>query len=103
MAVGFDMLIRIVIFLSAGYLGVCLLLYLLQDRLMFFPRPLVQEPSGSHVEAVAVERGDVTLRGWAVNRASEGPLLFYFSGQRGGEVSDLADLFARLGCRDGAA
>ena len=92
---GLDVLIRIVIILCAVYLGVCLLLYLLQDRLMFFPRPLGQEPSGPHVEPVAVERGDVTLRGWVVNRASEGPLVFYFSGNAE-EVSDLAGLFARL-------
>ncbi len=95
MGIGIDVLIRIVLVVGAAYFGICLLLYLLQDRMMFFPRPLGQEPVGAHVEPVAVERGDVTLRGWVVNRASEGPLLFYFSGNAE-EVSDLTGLFARL-------
>ena len=95
MGLGLDMLIRIVVILCAVYLGVCLLLYLLQDRMLFFPRPLEQEPVGSHVEPAEVERGAITLRGWLVNRRSDGPLLFYFSGNAE-EVSDLADVFARL-------
>jgi len=94
-SVEFEVLIRIVLVLSAVYLGVCLLLYLLQDRLLFFPQPLEREPVGSHLEPVAVERGAVTLRGWVVNPHSKGPILFYFSGNAE-EVSELVDLFARL-------
>ncbi len=94
MELGLDMLIRTVVILCVIYLGVCLLLYLLQDRLLFFPRPLEREPVGSHVEPVQVIR-DVTLRGWIVNGSSEGPLLFYFGGNAE-EVSELTGLFSRL-------
>ncbi len=95
MGVDFDMVIRILIVLGAVYFGVCLLLYLLQDHMLFFPQPLQREPAGSHLEPLAVQRGDVTLRGWVVNRASEGPLVFYFGGNAE-EVSELGGLFARL-------
>ena len=79
----------------AAYVGVCLLLYLLQDWMIFFPRSLANEPTGAHVERTSLQRGDVTLRGWVVNRHSEGPLLFYFGGNAE-EVSGLVDVFARL-------
>ena len=62
---------------------------------MFFPRPLEREPAGLHVEPASLERGSVTLRGWIVNGRSNGPLLFYFGGNAE-EVSELADIFARL-------
>ncbi len=79
----------------AAYVGICLLLYLLQDWMIFFPRPLAGEPTGSHVERVSLQRDDVTLRGWIVKSQSEGPLLFYFGGNAE-EVSGLANVFARL-------
>ena len=78
-----------------AYVGLCLLLYLLQDWMIFFPRSLTSEPSGAHVERAALQRDEVTLRGWVVNSHSEGPLLFYFGGNAE-EVSGLTDLFARL-------
>ena len=95
MGIGFDMLIRFAVILSAVYLGVCLLLYLLQDRMLFFPQPLAREPVGPNVQPAVVERDGVALRGWVVNPLSNGPLLFYFSGNAE-EVSELADDFARL-------
>ena len=95
MGVAIDMLIRIAFVLLVAYIGICLLLYLLQERMLFFPRPLEQEPAGRHLEPVEVERGAVRLRGWVVNPSSAGPLVFYFSGNAE-EVSGLADLFARL-------
>ena len=79
----------------AAYVGLCLLLYLLQDWMIFFPRSLASEPTGPHVERASVQRDDVTLRGWVVNGQSEGALLFYFGGNAE-EVSGLTGLFARL-------
>ena len=79
----------------AAYVGVCLLLYLLQDRMIFFPRSLANEPTGAHVEPTSLQRGDVTLRGWVVNRRSKGPVLFYFGGNAE-ELSGLVDVFVRL-------
>ena len=79
----------------AAYVGICLLLYLLQDWMIFFPRSLANEPVGAHVERTSLQRGAVRLRGWVVNRHSEGPLLFYFGGNAE-EVSALVDVFAPL-------
>ena len=87
--------LRLAAIALAAYVALCLLLYLLQDRMIFFPRPLAAEPAGPHIERAAVQRGDVTLRGWVVNGRSQGPLLFYFGGNAE-EVSGLADVFARL-------
>ncbi len=79
----------------AGYVGLCLLLYLLQDWMIFFPRSLETEPTGAHIERASLRSDEVTLRGWIVNGHSRGPLLFYFGGNAE-EVSGLTDLFAKL-------
>ena len=95
MGIVLENLLRIALIVLAVYVGFCLLLYLAQDRLIFFPQPLRGEPAGPQVRPAAVERGDVTLRGWIVNGQSPGPLLFYFPGNAE-EVSELAGLFAKL-------
>ena len=87
--------LRLAAIALAGYVGLCLLLYLLQDWMIFFPRSLTSEPSGLHVERASLQRDEVTLRGWIVNGHSQGPLLFYFGGNAE-EVSGLADVFAKL-------
>lgn len=90
-----DAWLRLVAVALAAYVGVCLLLYLLQERMIFFPQSLASQPSGAHVERASLRRGDVTLRGWVVNGRSAGPVLFYFGGNAE-EVSGLVDVFARL-------
>ena len=87
--------LRLAAIALAAYVGLCLLLYLLQDWMIFFPRPLASEPTAPHVERTALQRDDVTLRGWVVNAQSNGPLLLYFGGNAE-EVSGLVDVFARL-------
>ena len=72
--------------------GLVAALYALQDRMLFFPQPLVGAgPSGSHVESVEVAAEDGTpLRGWLVKSdRSPAPLLVYFGGNAE-EVSWLA-------------
>lgn len=86
---------KTVVILLIAYTALCGIAYLLQDRLIFLPQPLWQEPRGEHVEAVELARPDVTLRGWVVNPRSEGPLLIYFGGNAE-ELSWQAAVFARL-------
>jgi uncharacterized protein len=74
--------------------GLVAALYVLQDRMLFFPQPLVGAgPRGSHVESVEVAAEDGTpLRGWLVkseSRPGPAPLLVYFGGNAE-EVSWLA-------------
>ena len=90
-----ETLLRVAITAAAVYAGLCLLLYLLQERMIFFPRPLESNPQGPHVQAASVQRGAVTLRGWVVNEGSNGPLLIYFGGNAE-EVSGLVGAFAKL-------
>jgi len=89
------MLMKIVLTLLIAYAALCVAAYLLQDRLMFFPQPLRQEPRGERVEPVTLARPDVTLRGWLVNPRSDGPLLIYFGGNAE-ELSWQVGVFARL-------
>jgi uncharacterized protein len=89
------MLMKIALTLLIAYLAVCGAAYLFQDRLIFFPRPLWQEPRGVHVETVALTRPDATLRGWIVNPQSNGPLLIYFGGNAE-ELSWQVGVFSRL-------
>ena len=72
--------------------GLVAALYALQDRMLFFPQPLVGAgPSSSHVESVELSAEDGTrLRGWLVkSERSPAPLLVYFGGNAE-EVSWLA-------------
>lgn len=90
-----DTLIRLAALLLIGYLGLCTVLYLLQDRLIFLPRDLQSTPRGDHVQAASIEHGEVTLRGWIVNPGTAGPLVIYFGGNAE-ELSTLVEPFSRL-------
>ncbi len=69
-------------------LGFPVLIYFLQERLIFFPQPLAQDPlqanPGVAIEEVSLVTADqVRLRGWLVKAAATqapAPLLIYFGG-----------------------
>jgi pimeloyl-ACP methyl ester carboxylesterase len=73
------------------------LIYFLQERLLFFPQPLEQDPLKANADAAIEEVSLVTsdqvhLRGWLVKAAgsqASAPLLIYFGGNAE-EVSWLA-------------
>lgn len=87
-----------ILFAALAYAGICALVFLLQDRLLFFPRT-------SDTRAVAqlqmwqqsVSAGDEKLAGWLIpaREPSAAPLVFYF----GGNAEDISvtgtDLSAR--------
>lgn len=90
-------LLQVLVVGAAAYTGICVLLFLVQHRLIFYPRPVGVEPVGPHVAPVAVPRGEITLRGWIVNEESAGPFLIYFGGNAedvSGRVEDFAHLDA---------
>ena len=78
-------------------LGFPLLIYLFQERLIFFPQPLTKDPlktnTGAAIEEVTlVTASQVKLNGWLVKAATTqtpAPLLIYFGGNAE-EVSWLA-------------
>jgi len=76
-----------------------LLAWLLQERMIFFPRPVESRPTPrANVEAITLDvTGGVKLRGWLVKGArTPAPLVIYFGGNAE-EVSwlvDAADQFA---------
>jgi hypothetical protein len=75
-------------------LCVLLLVWLFQERLIFFPRPLESRPAlRAGVEEVAITAADgATLRGWLVRGGgSPAPLVIYFGGNAE-EVSWLVEL-----------
>lgn len=90
-----DTLLRLAAIALAIYASLCLLLYLMQERMIFFPQPLRGAPEGPHAQPLAIARDGATLRGWVLNADSGGPLLIYFGGNAE-EVSELAGTFARL-------
>lgn len=74
--------------------GVPLLVWLFQEHLIFFPRPLDSRPAPRQgLEEIAIAVGDgVELRGWLVKgRRAPGPLVIYFGGNAE-EVSWLAEV-----------
>ena len=78
-------------------LGFPVLIYFLQERLIFFPQPLTQDPRkdnpGAAIEEVSLVTADqVRLHGWLVKATptqTPAPLLIYFGGNAE-EVSWLA-------------
>ncbi len=81
-------------------LGFPILLYFLQDRLLFFPQPLLGDPLQGRRDAAVEEvslltQDQVQLRGWLVKTGSEpAPILIYFGGNAE-EVSWLIDTAGR--------
>lgn len=79
------------------YVGLCAFLFLMQQRLIFHPRPVGHVPVGPQFAPATVQSGDVTLRGWIVKEESEGPVLIYFGGNAediSGRLRDFAALDA---------
>jgi pimeloyl-ACP methyl ester carboxylesterase len=93
------MLLSLVKLLVAVAVGVPLLMWFFQERLIFFPRPLASRPATSaNVEEITVAAADgAKLRGWLVRSGSaRAPLVIYFGGNAE-EVSwmtQVADKFA---------
>ena len=81
--------------LALFYVGVCGLLYFVQERLLFFPRPVASYPAHPTIENVSLPNAGVRLAGWVINKASEGPLLVYFGGN-GEELSQSTSHFVSL-------
>ncbi len=76
------------IIIVGGYLGITLEMYLLQDRLIFFPQKLT--PTSLPVisfkaDEIMMESNSVTLHGWLLNRG-EAKLIIYYGGN-GDELS----------------
>jgi fermentation-respiration switch protein FrsA (DUF1100 family) len=80
-----------IIILAGGlYSALCLYLYLMQDRLIFYPdmpsRMLTAEPTdiGLEYESVSITTSDhVTLHGWFVPGLEEKGVLLFFHGNAG--------------------
>ena len=60
----------------AIYSALCVLMYLAQDRLLYFPTPEIDH-AGAQV--LRVKRGDVTIKVWALHPDAR-PALLYFGG-----------------------
>ena len=85
------------------YVGFCAFLFLMQQRLIFHPRPVGHVPVGPQFAPATVQSGDVTLRGWIVKEASQGPVLIYFGGNAediSGRLRDFAALDATISALD---
>ena len=74
----------------AIYSALCLLMYLAQDRLLYFPTPEIDH-AGAQV--LRVQRGDVTIKVWALHPDAR-PALLYFGGNGEDVGANLHD-FAR--------
>lgn len=84
-ALGFVELKVLLLAAIAGYLGVAGLVWLTQESMMFFPRPVtgtVAAPAGWHLEQVALDARDGTrLAGvLALPPLERAPLVIYFGG-----------------------
>src|SRR5260370_40313023 len=81
-------------------IGVPLLMWFFQERMLFFPRPLDSRPTPRpNVEEVSIVAADgVKLRGWLVTGdGAPAPLVIYFGGnaEEVSWLSDRAGYFAR--------
>lgn len=90
-----ETLIRFLVVAGFAYVAFCGLLFLLQDRMIFFPRPLERPPPGPDVTPMELHTGEVLLRGWIVNPESTGVVAVYFGGNAE-EVSHLVTPLRKL-------
>ena len=72
--------VRLGIGLAGIYLLLCVLLWTLQEKLIFHPQRLNAEPTHPAAAAAELRRPDAVLRGWTVNADSSGPVIVYFGG-----------------------
>lgn len=72
--------LRVVLVGGGIYLAFCLLLWALQERMIFHPQPLTYPPFHPAADPVEIRNAGETLRGWIVNERSTGPLVVYFGG-----------------------
>lgn len=88
---------------AAVYVGLCALLYLFQDRLIFYPQPLPESVRRAvaalpGTEEIEVEAGDGTrLQGWLRHHTGPPPqgLVIYFGGNAeevSGQILDTSEL-----------
>jgi hypothetical protein len=80
-------------------LGVLLLIWLLQERMIFFPRPIEHRPARRpSVEEITIPVADgIRLRGWLVEgKGTPAPLIVYFGGnaEEVSWLSEASDNFA---------
>jgi hypothetical protein len=92
------MIASLIKILAGVVVGVLVLLWLFQDQMIFFPRPLASRPARPGVAEVVVVAADGSkLRGWFV-KGGEGraPLVIYFGGnaEEGSWLAETADRFA---------
>ncbi len=88
----------VVKFVAGVALGVPLLIWLFQERMIFFPRPLEHRPAQqSNVEEITIPvAAGVKLRGWFVRgKGAPAPLVIYFGGNAE-EVSWLSEVAWKL-------
>ena len=72
--------LRVVLVGGGIYLAFCVLLWALQERMIFHPQPLPYPPMHPSADPVEIQNAGETLRGWIVNEESAGPLVVYFGG-----------------------
>jgi hypothetical protein len=90
------MMVGVVQVLVALFVGISLLLYLFQDRMIFFPQPTAPANLSRYADReIRLQHGDVTLTGWFFSDRidADHPLVVYY----GGNAEDVSLNFADLG------
>ncbi len=85
---------RVGLGLGTVYLMLCGFLWAFQEKLIFHPRGVIAPPTNPAAAPVAIDRGEVVLRGWLVNEHRAGPVVVYFGGNAE-EVSMHVPAFVR--------
>jgi len=67
-------LFKLLKFLTFGYLALCLLLFVFQRKLLYFP---VQDRGASPEIATTFKMEDHTLHGWLLNASAEDAVIYY--------------------------
>lgn len=83
------MIVEILVLLLVVFFGASVLLYLFQDRMIFFPQPTAPDITVRYqAQAIRFSRGAVTLSGWFFKNdiGPDRPLIVYY----GGNAEDVA-------------
>ncbi len=89
------MILGMVQFLVVLFVGLCLLLYLLQGKMIFYPQPTTPGNQARYADhEIRIQHGDITLTGWFFKGRvdAEHPLIVYY----GGNAEDVSLNFGDL-------
>ncbi len=89
-----SLITKVALLLAGLYLAIVLLMYFYQHHLIFRPYIIKPEPKPQYADMeIVLNRDNVDLHGWFLNRGKERPLIIYYGGNSEDISTNLANFY----------